>query len=386
MKLTRRSALALPAWLAALGLSSAIAGTIPSAAARGRGLPDIRMATLGGPKFFVLGTFVAPPFQMSSWRARGVNTIIGVGQGIHGEEHHETARGLGLFQIRPPLVGRLLRDLADPSVIAFETDDEPTNLVDGRARDTPEVVRAQMGPWRDAARAAGVEKPIFTNHVGDHVLFTGARYGLNLPAYHRLSDWIGADTYQIAAGRENLLTLNGSTSTYQGHILRIQRNLAPRAALLSFVQTVAFTQGVLAPTPGQLRTQIWSSVVNGAAMLSAFPVRLTPSFAWDGTPPDLATTLTEEFGRIAALEGVLIDGLLGGTRPGVLHPSAAEGEAPGPGQLPFPFEGRTVRAPGGAVTILINLSDTHARFPDSTLLPGPIEFGPHEIRIERIAA
>ncbi len=383
--MSRRSALALPAWLATLGLSTALAGAGPSAAARAQGTPDTRLATLAGPTFFVLGTFVAPPFQMSAWRARGVNTIIGVGQGVDGEEHHGTARELGLFQIRSPLEGQLLRDLADASVIAFETDDEPTNLVDGRARDTPERVRAQMGPWLDAARAAGIEKPIFTNHVGDHVLFPGARYGLDLPAYHRLSDWLGTDTYQIAAGRENLLTQDGSTSTYQGHILRIQRTLAPRAALLSFVQTVAFNEGVPVPTPGQLRTQIWSSVVNGAAMLSAFPVRLAPSFEWDGTPPDLAATLAEEFGRIAELERVLIDERLGGTRPGILHPSATEGEAPRPGQLPFPFEGRTVHAPGGDVMILINLSDEHALLPDRTLLPGPVEFGPHEVRVGRVS-
>ncbi len=127
-------------------------------------------------------------------------------------------------------------------------------------------------------------------------------------------------------------------------------------------------------------------MVNGAAMIAAFPVRLTPSFAWDGTPPDLAKTLTEEFGRIAALERVLIDNRLGGTRPGVLLPSAAEGEAPAPGQLPFPFEGRTIRAPGGNVRILINLSDAAAILSDRKVVSGPLEFGPHEVRTEPVTS
>lgn len=376
MTLTRRNLMGLAGGLAVAGMPR------PALAEPAGRWPASRRGTLAGPTFFVLGTFVAPPFEMEGWRSRGVNTVIGVGQGIDPDAHHETARRLGLAQIRPPRRGRLMDDLQDPAVIAFETDDEPTDLIEGRARDTPEAVRAQIEPWR----AEGIAKPIFTNHVGDHILYPGARHTLDLPAYHRLSDWLGADTYQIAAGHGNLLTIDGSTSTHQGHILRIQRALAPDAALLSFVQTVAFNEGVPVPTPGQLRVQIWSAVVNGAAMVALFPVRLTPSFAWDGTPPELAAVIGEEFGRIEALGPALIDDRRGGTRPRRLHVCAAEGGATLPGQLPFPFEGCTVDAPGGRLRILINLSDSPALLLARDFVSAPVAFAPHEVQTRWIAS
>ena len=361
MALTRRTALLLPGGLLAASLfpRPALAQLGPQASAPPR--PGPHRGTLAGPRFFVLGAFIAPPNEMAKWKLRGINTIIGVGQGVDAGEHHVTAIELGLAQIRQPRQGRLQADLKNPSVIAFETDDEPTNIVDGHVRQTPDDVTAQMRPWQRAADAAGIVKPIWTNHIGNHIWQAPSRVGLDLAEYHTRSDWYGSDTYQIADGHGNLLTQGGSASTYQGHVLRLQRQMAPDAPLLAFVQTVAYASGKAVPTPGQLKTQIWSSVINGAAMVAAFPVRLTPTFAWDGTPPALVATLETEFAEIAALERVLIDIRAGGTRPGLVYPAAAEGASPKPGQLPFPFEARTVHAPAWDYTIIANLSDAPAR-------------------------
>lgn len=158
MKLTRRSALAL-------------SGGLAQPAVRSPSPP----------------TGIRPAVRDGRLDERGVNMIIGVGQGIDGEAHHGTARALGLAQIRPPFHDRLLCDFADPAVIAFETDDEPTIIVGVQARDTPNEVSAQMQPWRAVARAAGIDKPFFTNHVGDHAWLPGAGHGSGLPPALRLA-------------------------------------------------------------------------------------------------------------------------------------------------------------------------------------------------------
>ncbi|ESR23058.1 hypothetical protein N177_3126 [Lutibaculum baratangense AMV1] len=370
------------AWLVALQLATppaAHADGSQAVVARAPDAPRV-LATMRGPTFFVLGVWVAPPQEMEKWRARGVNTIVGVGEGVDDAVHHERAKELGLAQIRAPRPSHLLEDLADPTVIAFATGDEPTNFVDGAPRESPDDVLAEQAPWRDAAASLQMQKPIFTNHVGNHIWHENSRIGLKLGDYHARADWLGADTYQIADGRPNVLVQDGFASTYQGHILNHQRLMAPGAPLMSFVQSVAFEPGRPVPTPGELKTQIWSSVVNGASMLCVFSVRLPPDFAWDGTPEPLAQTITEAFHEISRLEDILIDPAIGGARDGEIWRAAPPGSAAGARQLPWPFEARRIPYRGRVFRIVVNLSEDPAYLAHAEWDAAATLFAGHEVR------
>lgn len=341
---------------------------------------QLREGKLLGPTFFVLGVWIAPPQEMEKWRRRGINTILSVGQGINPDQHHAQAVSLNLLQIRHPRSDKLAEDLANPSVIALETDDEPTNIVGGKPRETPDGVASEQAPWRAAAQAAGVIKPIFTNHIGNHIWHRNSRLGLNLAEYHKRSDWYGADTYQISEGKGNLLTQDGFTSTYQGQILRQQRMMAPTAPLLSFIQTSSYQSGMPTPTPGEFTTQIWSSIVYGASMIGLFPVRLSPTFAWDATPDDLVAAIRSEFTKIAEIETILIDKDKGGARPGRIYPSAPTGMPPQAGQLPWPFEARLIPYDGRAYSIVVNLSSAPASLTYAEWGVSNVLFQPSEVK------
>jgi hypothetical protein len=332
-----------------------------------------------GPLFLVLGVWITPPDEMRAWKQRGVNTIISVGQGIDVHEHNAKATALGLHQIRAPL-DDIQRDLADARVLAFETSDEPSNLVHGSPRLTPEQVGSEQKQWREAMQRSGQCKPVFTNHVGNHIWHANSRIGLDLADYHRQSDWYGADAYQIADGRENLLTQEGFASTFQGHILHQQRLLAPTAPLMSFVQTAAFEPNIPLPTPGELKTQIWSSIVHDASMIGLFPVRLGPVFAWDATPPGLVSVIANEFAELKSIEHLLIDTQAGGSRPGTIYFAAPKGSVPKTGQLPWPFEARVIPYRDQAYTVVVNLANSVASLTIPEWGVGEVRFQPHEVK------
>lgn len=375
---SRRRALGLGAGLVVASISGLARGA--TGAAPEPALPRQRVGRIAGPTFFVLGVYIAPPDQMGRWAERGVNTIIDVSGGVDPDLHHETALSLGLSMIRGPRDGRLREDLECAEVVALSTEDEPTNIVAGAVRDTPADVMAQLHPWRIMAADLGIKKPIFTNHVGNHIFEDNSRIGLRLADYHRISDWHGADIYQIADRRENLVVRAGSVSTYQGHVLRLQAEMAPGAALLTFLQTSAFAANQRVPSPGELKTQIWSAVVNGASMIALFPVRLPPEWSWDATPPELAETVRREFAGVAALGDILIDTERGGARGATIHPARAPGVERVADNLSFPFEGRVVDAPGGPYGIVVNLSPESATLADRTWAPKALALGPHEVR------
>jgi hypothetical protein len=156
--------------------------------------------------------------------------------------------------------------------------------------------------------------------------------------------------------------------------------MAPEAPLLSFVQTAPIMAGGPVPTPGQLKTQIWSSIINDASMIGIFAIQLGPVFSWDATPRSLAVVLRDELAKVKAAEPLLIDGTKGGSRPGRIYRSAPQGQAPRPDQLPWPFEARSIQDGDRTYTIVANLSESPAMLTSPLLSARDVRFDANEVK------
>ncbi|MBS0360624.1 MAG: hypothetical protein JSR98_04535 [Proteobacteria bacterium] len=339
--------------LTALGLAVALGGALPAAS-----------QPQAGPKVFVLGVWMQSTGQMDDWKARGVNTLVEVPQGNDVAGWSQAADQRGFYQIRHPS-SDLIADLGDRRLLAWATQDEPSNVVKGKfdyggvAQDPAEVVR-EAAPWRAAAKAAGKTLPIWTNHVGPHIYPDWAQKSVLMQDYMKgpASDWLAADSYPVEEKRPVVIRSNdGYTSTTQGVVIDRQLAWSGGKPVMAFIGTAAFGDQTPVPTPEEFRVMAWSSVIHGAIGIIYFPIRLSPSFTFDATPPQLVRALTEFDRQAAGLQDVLVDTAAGGRRPFTLWRSADEGAAPAAGQLPYPFEASEIPTAKGPFRIVLNLSD-----------------------------
>jgi hypothetical protein len=326
-------------------------------------MPDL--ATALGPTFFVIAVGVQPLEAMDNWKARGINTLVEIPEGHDMAAWVQAADSRKLYQIRHSSKDPRA-DLADRYLLAWATDDEPSDtrgkLEYGSVRHDPAQVAEQAASWRAAARAAGRFVPIWTNHVGSHIWPDWAQKNVLMHDYMEgpESDWLSADSYPVENRRPIVIASNdGYASTQQGITIDRQIAWSRGKPVMSFIGVSAFGEGDAVPTAAQFNVMAWSSVIHGAVGVAYFPVRLKP-WLFDATPPDLVAALTAFDRQVTALDKVLMDSTAGGRKPHTVFRAAHQGAAPAANQLPYPFEADEIPTARGPYRIVLNLSDQDA--------------------------
>ncbi|WP_293371681.1 hypothetical protein, partial [Phenylobacterium sp.] len=298
-----------------------------------------------------------------AWKARGINTVVEIPQGHDPLAWARAADAKGLDQIRRP-AGDPASDLKDVHLIAWATDDEPSDTRVGRvdygsvAHDPAEVVK-QAAPWRAAAKAAGRFVPIWTNHIGGHIYPDWAQNNAIMRDYMHgpASDWLASDPYPVQERRALVIASNdGYASTVHGISLDRQRAWSDGKPVMSFIGTSPFGEGTPVPTPAEFNLMAWSSVIHGAVGIIYFPERLSPAFSFDATPPELVSAIARFDQQVGAMNSILMDPKAGGRTPFRLFRSASAGARPMADQLPYPFEATEIATPEGPYRIVLNLS------------------------------
>jgi hypothetical protein len=319
-------------------------------------------ATALGPKFFVLGAFVQASWMMDTWKARGINTLVEAPQGHDVLQWAQAADSAGLYQIRHAS-SDLHFDVNDPHLLAWATQDEPSNTTStldyGVVSEDPAEVAQEAAPWRAAAQAEGKFVPVWTNHVAGHIYPDWAQTNVLMHDYMQgaESDWLSADSYPIQEHQPFVLQSNdGYTSTTQGITLDRQAAWSGGKPVMAFIGTSAYSDSNAVPTASQFNAMAWSSVIHGATGITYFPVDLSP-WSFDATPPDLVQAMTTFDQEIASIDKILMNETAGGRDPFTIFRSANPGVAPHDGQLPYPFEATEIQTEQGPYRIILNLSD-----------------------------
>ena len=91
-----------------------------------------------------------------------------------------------------------------------------------------------------------------------------------------------------------------------------------------FIESGAYAAGNPVITPSQFRGEVWEAIIHGARGIFYFPVRVTPHFSYDVTPPAVAAEMTRQDATITKLASVL---------QGTINPSSLGASAPAPLQV-----------------------------------------------------
>ncbi|WMT92823.1 hypothetical protein [Pelagibacterium sp. H642] len=336
--------------------------------------------------FFVIGAFVQPVHMMDLWKTRGINTLVGVPEGHDSELWSAEAVARDLYMIRSPAPDAAT-DTKEDHLLAWLHFDEPSNV----AADAPgvdiehvAVTPAEIDDVARAWRLAGGEGrtiPLFLNLTGAHV--NDAWINAPLMADYvdgNSTDMVAHDYYTINIGAPMLYELDGYTTTRQGRAIDRLSEWSGGKPQFVFIESSDYDRNGSVPTAGEMRAQIWSSIIHGAVGIIYFPVAFQP-WSFDETPDELLTEMSTTHAMIDELEGVILDPATGQPN-GTLHRMAPQGVVPEPGMMPYPFEARSYQTPHGQFQIILNLSpDGLAVLKDPSGSAPGLEFGPYEIKV-----
>ncbi len=324
---------------------------------------------LPGPSFFVLGAYQQPVENMAHWKALGVNTIFTMNSGADRAEWTKEAVKYGLYMVRDPAgvdgdylltdLASFKADIANPYFLAVAMVDEPSNLKQGGQGITYEDVSVTPAQVDSVARALSRGgKPLWINHVGNHVTNIYLEKIMSDYADSPYIDWLGHDCYPIASGSDLVIDIDDYASTQQGHAidrLLLWSGGRPQFSFIGLTKYDASSPG-RKTTPSEFRAQAWSSIIHGAVGIIYFPFMFSPEFSYDATPEDLQQELLAFHSEIDKIEDILVDKVKGGRRPYTLLKSVRTTEKHPDGALPFPFEASAIPTNPGEYRIIQNLS------------------------------
>ncbi|WP_157224498.1 hypothetical protein [Rhizobium mesoamericanum] len=382
-KLRRRDALKLAA-LASVG-TGALAFT------RTRSTTANERPLFPGPSFFVKGVYQQPVEKMAEWRDRGVNTIFTVNGGANFTTWTNEAMKQGLYVVRAPagvddqyrVIDRAAfeQDLRNPLLLAIALVDEPSNLKPGGAGITYYDVTVPPAAVDVVARElSSGGKPLWINHVGNHINNVYLEKIMSDYADSPYVDWLAQDSYPVANGEDLTLDLDDYASTPQGHSIDRLLRWSGGRPQFSFLGVTKFNAGVgRDTTPEEFRLQAWSSIIHGATGIIYFSFMFSPQFSYDATPENLIDEIKMLHAQIDEIEPILMDKDKGGRRPWVLRKSA-RGKGNGPTSLPYPFEACSIKTDRGEYKIILNLANETAELTYEPWGLTKVSFSPYQCK------
>ncbi|WP_331375991.1 hypothetical protein [Sinorhizobium chiapasense] len=347
------------------------------------------------PSFFIKGVWQQPLEKMALWKERGINTLFVVNGGGDAGQWTKEAVKRDLYMVRAPrgidysgpsflVIDRAAfeLDLREPKLLAFALMDEPSNLKpDGKDITYDEVFFRPDDVDVIARDWAAGGKPLWINHVGNHINNAYLDGIMSDYADSQHIDWLSHDCYPIASGSELVLELDGYMSTHQGHAIDRMSRWSAGKPQFSFVGLTQHDGAVgRETTRAEFRAQAWSSIIHGAVGLIYFSFKFSPEFSYDATPPELVEELAVLHAQIDAVHDILMDREKGGRRPSFLLRSVRGSETELEPGLPHPFEGCEIRTDAGEYKIVLNLSNNAAQLTYSPWGLYNIRFDPYQCR------
>jgi hypothetical protein len=291
------------------------AGTANATAAPGSsasGAPAVSEGAVLLTHMFPIGAYVQDPAYFELWKSRGVNTMVVVPDGNSERAWNKAAIRDGLYEIRAP-AGNPASDVADRNLLAWALPDEPDDV-------TSQVPYAKIQRTYRAWKRIDPRVPVYINFNGQfnqHDVTTNASGASWYHQYVRGANWITSDLYPVNSGQGNDLGVIGQEVTQL-------RQLAGSKPVFVFIESGAYAAGNPVITPSQFRGEVWEAIIHGARGIFYFPVRVTPHFSYDVTPPAVAAEMTRQDATITRLAGVL---------QGTINPSSLGATAPSPLQV-----------------------------------------------------
>jgi len=289
----------------------------------------------GGPRgeltsFFPIGVYVQSTSYFATWKSRGVNTVIAVPDGNSATAWDAAAAADHLYEIREPTSNAdVSANVGNTNILAWSQPDEP----DGILTQVPySTIQQNYTTWK----SLDPNRPVFVNFVGalnQYDLQTGASGLAWYQDYAAGADWLSSDRYPV--NHNDSLGIIGTE-------INTLRQIGGSKPLFTGIETGAFDAGDPVITPGQFRAEVWEAIIHGVRGIWYFPVQISPTFAFDVTPANVAAEMTTQDALITQLAPVL---------QGAINPSSIRATVPSPLKVAW----RKVAS--GDYFIVLNLSD-----------------------------
>ncbi len=240
------------------------------------------------PDYFPIAVWLQNPANAEAYRAIGINTFVGLWEG-------PTEEQLGQLAARkmPVLCAQNSTGLASSSgsvIRAWTHVDEPDNAQsDGRGGYGPPISPATVISGYRSMAAADPARPVYLN-LGQGVAWDGW-YGRGVRTNHpedyaeyvRGADIISYDIYPIntqnAAVRDRLWLV-----AYGVDRLRRWSNYG--RAVWNWIECTDFNGSGRKPAPGEVKAEVWMSIIHGSMGTGYFAHIFSPSFIEAGLLSD----------------------------------------------------------------------------------------------------
>ena len=212
------------------------------------------------PDWFPIGVWLQDPKLAERYGAIGINTFVGLWKGPT-EEQLELLRAADMKVVCGLNdVGR--RHRRDANIIAWMQVDEPDNRGDGPGpRVTPEEVQERY-EW---LRRRDPERPVWLNLgqgvANDSWVGLGARRS-DYPAYVAATDIVSFDVYPVT----NIRRSDGENYLWYvpKGVRRLRKWGSDEKIVWTLVECTRGSQREKKPTPSQVRSEVWMSLIAGS--------------------------------------------------------------------------------------------------------------------------
>ncbi len=236
-----------------------------------------------GPEHFPLAVWLQSPSNAAAYREIGINLYIGLWQGPTDEQLDAlTAAGMPVMADQNA-VG--LARVDDPIIQGWIQQDEPDNAQpDGEGGYGPCIEPAVIQQRYDHMRENDPTRPVFLN-LGQGVAWDEGRPYVGrgshcadrwdqYPEYARGSDILSFDIYPVTSPYEHI----------QGRLWRVALGVdrlrqwgGPDKTVWNVIET-AHINAEVRPTPEQIRSEVWMSVIHGSRGIVYFAHEWVPQF------------------------------------------------------------------------------------------------------------
>jgi len=260
------------------------------------------------PGYFPIGVWLQSPNNAEKYKAAGINLYIGLWQGPT-EEQLSVLREAGMRTVcNQNAVG--LKYIDDPIIAAWMHDDEPDNAQpDGDGGYGPPIEPSVIQNDYYAMKEKDPSRPVYLN-LGqgvayDNYIGRGVRrnHPEDYPEYIKGTDIVSFDIYPVNSTYDEV---SGNLWYVPYGVDRLVNWSSENQAVWNFIETTNI-HNTTGPTPAQIRSEIWMSIIHGSRGILYFVHVFEPAFNEDGLldDPEMLETVTTVNNRIHELAPVI---------------------------------------------------------------------------------
>ncbi|HNQ90676.1 MAG TPA: hypothetical protein PKM73_18835 [Verrucomicrobiota bacterium] len=233
------------------------------------------------PAFIPIAVWLQPPRHAEAYRRAGINTYVGLWRGPTESQLGDLKRA-GM-RVICEFNETARRHLEDGTIIGWMHGDEPDNaqsLGEGKGYGPPIPPSAVVADYQ-RIRAADPTRPVLLN-LGQGVAWddwhgrgTRTRHPEDYPEYIQGADIVSFDIYPVVHDRP---AVRGQLGFVARGVERLIGWTGGRKPVWNCIECTRISNPTAKPTPAQVRSEVWMSLIHGSRGLIYFVHEWQPRF------------------------------------------------------------------------------------------------------------